>query len=705
MLIRKWTALILAAVMILVSAAAVAEEPDDGFFDEPALYTGPEYDYDHLVVGHTTALSGGFSNRIWGSNTSDLDVSALINGYNLVTWEYEQGCFKPDPSVVTNADNLQVWDDAEGNRTYLLTLDYDDLKYSDGTPITAYDYAFNILLHVAPQAAELNGDTDWFPYILGMKEYKSGEAATLAGLHVANKNMISITVSHEYRPFFYELGYLWCYPSPIHIIAPGCKITDQGDGCFVEGDFTAELLNKTMLDPDTGYRSHPSAVSGPYMLTSFDGVTAEFEINPYFKGNKEGIKPSIKNLTYTLADNATAIQDLSEGKFGLINKALNVNTVNEGIALVGTGNFAMSNYARIGQSQISFCCEKKTVSDPAVRQAISLCLDKEALVSDYTGYYGLAVDGYYGIGQWMYQVVTGAINPPVQEGIADSSETSTTETVTTTTTTTTTTVSASEMVTTSTDTVYQENVAAWDQLTLDNVPVYRYDPEDTETVPKLLNDNGWNLNTDGEPFVPGEDEVRCKEIDGELIALDLKMIYPEGNTIADSFDATFLSNLAAQGIKVTLEPVELNHLRELYHRDVERDCDMIYIASNFDEVFDPSPAFDPADAMIGKTNYSAINDQELFDRVIDMNKTEPGDAFGYVSKWIRFQERYQEVVPAIPVYGNAYFDFFTACLQNYAVNQNVTWTEAIVPAYMSDPMMEESTEDDFDDDGEFTTFD
>ena len=84
-MIRKWAALILAMMMAFSAVVSFAEEPDGINPDDLALYSGPEYDYNHLVTGHTTALSGGFSNRIWGSNTSDLDVSALINGYNLVT--------------------------------------------------------------------------------------------------------------------------------------------------------------------------------------------------------------------------------------------------------------------------------------------------------------------------------------------------------------------------------------------------------------------------------------------------------------------------------------------------------------------------------------------------------------------------------------------------------------------------------------------
>ncbi len=64
-----------------------------------------------------------------------------------------------------------------------------------------------------------------------------------------------------------------------------------------------------------------------------------------------------------------------------------------------------------------------------------------------------------------------------------------------------------------------------------------------------------------------------------------------------------------------------------------------------------------------------------------MRKTDPIDVYDYVTKWISFQERYNEVLPAIPLYSNVYFDFWMNQLQNYDVNGHVTWSQAILQAY------------------------
>ena len=67
-----------------------------------------------------------------------------------------------------------------------------------------------------------------------------------------------------------------------------------------------------------------------------------------------------------------------------------------------------------------------------------------------------------------------------------------------------------------------------------------------------------------------------------------------------------------------------------------------------------------------------------------MRKTEPGDVLSYCQKWVAFQERWTEVLPAIPVYSNVYFDFYTTRLQNYRVTENQTWTQAIVAAALAE---------------------
>ena len=233
---------------------------------------------------------------------------------------------------------------------------------------------------------------------------------------------------------------------------------------------------------------------------------------------------------------------------------------------------------------------------------------------------------------------------------------------------------------------------------------------DLKKAEHLLESNGWTLNKDGEPYQKGVDEYRCKKMeDGTLVELNLTMMYPEGNRMADIMQndvrtesdpapypalrddkqpdpdaTTFVGNLAAVGIKLTLVPEKMEDLLKSYYRQTERTTDMIYLATNFHVIVDPSITYSTDDTLnheIWNNTYS--DDEDLFYRAKSMRETEPGDIFSYVGKWISFQERYNEVLPTIPVYSNIYFDFLNENLQNYYITGQVTWSQAILPAYFA----------------------
>jgi len=111
---------------------------------------------------------------------------------------------------------------------------------------------------------------------------------------------------------------------------------------------------------------------------------------------------------------------------------------------------------------------------------------------------------------------------------------------------------------------------------------------------------------------------------------------------------------------------------------------MIFMATNFDVVFDPSLAFRPDGETINPANVTGIADEELGRLAAALNQTEPDDLLGYMNKWIAFQERFQEVAPMLPLYSSVYFDFYPKALQNYDVSGTIGWSQAIINAYMSD---------------------
>ena len=649
---KRLIAIIAAGILLLGMLTAFAEDRPE--VTEGPVLSYPDRNYEELVVGNPTPMDGKFFTGMWGNATTDIDVRTLVHSYYLTIWGYDTGFFRANPVTVAG---LSVTEDAKQYRKYRFQL-ADDLFYSDGTRITAWDYAFSVLFQIAPEISELGGLPMDLSYLEGYEEYVSGKVPYLSGVRVTDDLKIEFSVKPEALPYFFELYRLGFLPYPIHEIAPGCKVFDDGSGVYIGNEdpdviekiFSSELLQKTVMDQDSGYLSHPTVGSGPYVLTSWDGQTCTFEINPYFKGNSEGFTPSIPKLRFTLAENDTMIDKLEADEFQLLNKVVRRDVIEKGIGLVSSGKgYTLTNYPRIGLSFIVFTPDSPALQEQDVRQAINFCMDKDAMREDYTHLYGITMDGLIGIGQWMYGMVMGTEEYP--------------ETL-------------PENPTPEEEEEYNQKISEWKALSLDGLKHYELD---VNKAVRLLDGNGWTMNTEGRRFQAGRDEVRCKKIRGELITLELTCAYPKDNIMATSMEECFVPFLKEAGIKLTLIPMEMKELLRAYNdRDIE-NIDMFYLGDDFNIEFDPQLFFLAGDPDASKEDTLAWAHAQMAKYARLMCETVPSDALGFVRKWITFQEKLSDLLPLIPVYSNVYYDFYTSDLMNYDIIKYITWGDAIVP--------------------------
>ena len=644
------------------SSEVYEDEALDEIEEEEIVYEY-DFDFDSLTVAVTTPMTGRFFTSLWGNNTSDTDVRAMIHGYNLIIWDAEQGMFRMDDSVV---NTLVATEDEDGNHTYTIVLN-NDLTYSDGTPITAWDYAFSLLLQSSPVLGEL-GANAWNPeWILGYTEYMNGDADALAGFTVATDDQLSITISGEYLPFFYEMGLISLIPYPASVLAPGIEIADDGDGIYISEEgtqLTAELLSETILDPVTGYMTYPSLTSGPYILTSYEDGIAEFELNPNYKADAYGNKPVISHVTFKSMAQEELVEALENTEIQLINKATSADLIGQGIALgVEQTMFTFSNYARTGLSFISFNAEKDTVADLNMRQALALAMDRDALVSSAVSDYGIRVDGYYGMGQWMVQILNGTIAYPVEEPEDNSAQA---------------------------QAEYEEQLEAWEELTLEDIEPYT---QDAEKAAELLDAAGWNLNAEGDAFAAGTDTLRYRQGENGLEPLKLSLAYGEGSAMAEALENELTAQLAAVGIELSVEAIPAMDLLQQYYHFEESDYDLLFLATNFDVLYDPSNQFVENEDGEHVWKSSGLVDEELYELAVEMRRTEPGDLFTYCVNWLMFQQRFMEILPTIPIYSNVYFDFYPQVLHEYVINANISWPQAINAAFLDEYVEEEEVEE------------
>ncbi len=593
-----------------------------------------------LRTGNTTAIRGRFFTTMWGGTTSDLDVQDLLHGYSPVRYDVGTGSFRFDRSVVQDGAAI---DDYDGNRTYLLVL-YDDLKWSDGTPITAADYVFSILLTMDPVIGETGGQAMDYSWISGAEEYLDRTSPVLSGVRIITDQILKITATAESLPYFYELSRLMIHPYPASVIAPGISVMDDGDGVYLSEPLTAEMIRETVLDEESGYLVHPSVVSGPYTLTSFEWPTAKLAINPYYKGNEDGMVPRIGELEYTLADNRDMMEKLTAGEFGLLNKVTLNDSIVNGLKQQESGDYAYSAtaYPRTGLTMVRFSEKSFPMQDPAVRKAIAYCFDRENFIRDYVEPYGLQVDGLYGLGQWVFRLATGQMKAPVNEELPEEESRAAAE--------------------------------AFEGLKLNGLTKYSLD---TAEACRLLEKAGWTVNAEG---------VRSKTIGGETVELRLTMGLPESDEARDGLEMYLVPHLAEAGIAVTLVSLSMLDAEKAY-RGESKMPDMLYLGEDYTIAFEAG-ILAPQEAAEGKPEDSLTAAKaELYGMAREMMRTEPADIAGFMRKWVALQERLSETLPLLPVYSNVYFDFYSRELHDYRITEAVSWGEAIVESYVSDVEM------------------
>lgn len=264
----------------------------------------------------------------------------------------------------------------------------------------------------------------------------------------------------------------------------------------------------------------------------------------------------------------------------------------------------------------------------SVRQAVALCLDQDAVSNEFGGEYALRVYGCYGFGQWMP--------------------------------------------------LYADDET--DMITRIREELQDY-PVDLPQAERLLIQDGWTLDENGNPFVTGQGKVRYKEVDGELLPLIIRLARPDDSPNVDTVTAMLERPFAQLGIGLETEDMSFTDMLSQYYRQTPRTCNLYSLATNFNYVFDPYFMYAAGDEYQGTLNTSGLRDEQLEALALRMRETEPGDNAEYAKRWLAFQKRWSEVLPAAPLYSNIYFDYYPTTLREYFVGSFSSWALAMPYAW------------------------
>ncbi len=381
---------------------------------------------DNIILGNSTELSGRLRFPSFGVSSpggGDSDVQSLITGLETVS-STKEGGYVWNPTVVKEHTET---DNEDGSRTYTITI-YDDLKFSDGSAITAKNYLADLPMSATPVGVQAGGSGNGGMNYVGHEafwaydgtndgvETEDGVVASkyFSGFHLIDDYTFSATVEADYASYFYAILYGGFNPQPLGMcLGEGVDIMDDGQGIYLSDEFYAKdgdsythakAINDAVWNKDNSY-----PYSGPYTIESWDeaGHVVTLALNPEFKGNYEGTKPQIGHIVYRRIISETQLADFISGGVDVLSGITGGKETDEAIALAddpaNEGKYVYTHYARAGYGKLGFRADLGPVQFAAVREAIAYCMDRAQFALDFTGGYGGVTDGPYYTGSWMYQ--------------------------------------------------------------------------------------------------------------------------------------------------------------------------------------------------------------------------------------------------------------------------------------------------------------
>lgn len=410
---KKFLALLLALAMIasLAACGSKTDAPATTAATEAPATEAPETTTaaptvpNRAILGSTTELGGDFRWPGFGGSSagaSDQDINRLTAGYS--TMETNQG-----GAYVWNETVVKSHSETENeDGTYTVTIELNEgLTFSDGSPVTAANYVAGILAfstqvsvgagHSGKSGQSFVGYSDFYAY--------TGEEGTgskvFAGVRMLDDYNFSLTVSSDFYPYYFAYTYAAVSPDPLGLVlGEGVEVKDDGEGCYLSDSFYEKNGDEYVKAAEIAanrYDVSKYPFSGPYVISNWDASTKEatLTINPEFQGNFEGQKPSVETIVYVKIIEETQLDQLKTGGVDVLSGITGGDSTKAALEVVDGENFAEVHYQRAGYGKIEFECDFGPTMFPEVRQAIAYLLNRTEFCQAFTGGYGVVVDGPY----------------------------------------------------------------------------------------------------------------------------------------------------------------------------------------------------------------------------------------------------------------------------------------------------------------------
>ncbi|MCJ7840856.1 ABC transporter substrate-binding protein [Lederbergia sp. NSJ-179] len=241
------------------------------------------------------------------------------------------------------------WDVSDDGLTYTFHL-RDDLKFDDGTPLTAEDVEFTLTLLHDPS---YGGGTDITEAkVVGGLDYKNGDADTISGIQVIDEKTIEIKTEEVNARSLRLLG-----------------------GQVLKKDYYGKDYKKGNLDYLNALHLKPVG-AGPFRFVDYlPGQEIRYEANEYFYDGK----PEVDQFIYKTTEGDSQ-QFFQTGELDYSSLAANQDNF-EFLQALGFANINV--YTSSAYGYITFNHEKEIFKDPKVRQAFIYGLDRQTIIDTY----------------------------------------------------------------------------------------------------------------------------------------------------------------------------------------------------------------------------------------------------------------------------------------------------------------------------------
>ena len=653
--------------------------------------TGPKNE-NKVIVGNTTELGGDFRWPGFGGSSAgaaDQDINGLITGYS--TMETNQGgAYVWNETAVKSHSEVE---DADGNLVVTIEIN-PGLKFSDGTEIKAVNYLAYVLAFSTPVSVGAGHTGKSGQSFVGFDEYTAYEGGStpvaFKGVRLLGEYSFSLTIdaAKGYYPYYFANTYGAVTPYPLDLVlGDGVEVKDDGNGAYLTEAWYAksgDTYAKAAHLQEARFDVTKYAFSGPYVISEWDSSKKEctLTINPEFQGNFEGQKPSIETIVYVKIISETQLDQFKTGAVDILAGITGGADTEAALAVVkeSNGAFAETHYQRAGYGKVQFDCDFSPTMFASVRQAIAYVLNTNEFAQAFTGGYGTVVYGPYSPDFDMWQAVKDKIEL-VEYAYS---------------------VENAKQALINDGWIYNSKGEAFveGQTGVDSVRYKKLTAEEAEACDGVNKTYASVENTDGV-------EYKTVEINGEYyMPLVINWFGTTPNDVTDMLAARLVNtdDVKALGMVIRSSVGDFNPLLGHIYRDESMggytgtptysmynlatgwnsaiydysynwSLDPEYFGYSVNKLYDEYDVAFPyyaADGSHKKLSYAdavaASGDKLGMDYISFAMVYDATTEDEYNQWWQAYIERWNELMPDIPLYSNYYFDIYNAKIENFVTS-------------------------------------